>query len=120
MSGDVSFGSAFGFPGRTPTDIKFKLAGTSPVAVAGSSTATVLVVWFQCTEVAGGTGNLTIDIYDGTNAYLLHPLQAMTAKQELFYGRGFLLNPGSFLRVTQGTDATVHVLGLATIPTQQQ
>lgn len=117
---DVSPGSAFAFPGRSGTPILANIAVTTPVQVAGDSTRAMQIVWFQVTEIAGGTGNLTIDIYDAntSTAYVLQPLAAMTAKAQYFYGRGFWLNPNQFLRITTGTINTASVIGLATIPQQ--
>lgn len=119
MSGDVSHGSAFSFPGRTAQAIAKIITGTSPVSIAGSTLGPMQVVWFQVTEVAGGTANLTIDLFDGTTAYILHPLAAMTAKQELFYGRGFWIPVNWSLRITTSVSLNAHVIGLATIPAQQ-
>lgn len=117
---DVSPGSAFAFPGRSATPIALNISTTSPVAIAGDAASAVQVAWFQITETTGATPNCTLDVWDGTTAVVFHALAPMTARQELFYGRGFWLNPGQFLRVTMGTANTASATGLATLPGQQQ
>lgn len=117
---DTGPGSAFSFPGRSATPIALNFSTTNPTAIAGDATSAVQVVWFQITETTGATPNCTIDVWDGTTAVIFHALAAMTARQELFYGRGFWLNPGQFLRVTMGAINTASAVGLATIPGQQQ
>lgn len=112
---------AFQFPGGSATPIAMKITGTSPTAIAGNALYAVIVAWFQVTEIAGSTTSvLTIDVYDGTTAVIIHRGLAMTAGQELLYDlRGYWLNPGQFLRVTTSTANTADVTGLATLPNTQ-
>jgi hypothetical protein len=113
---DTSAASAFGFPGTTAEQIAMKITGTGPTVFAGDAASAQQVAWFQVTERAGGTASLTIDLFDGTTAYIINNLAAMTARGEYLYGRGFWLPPGWFLRVTTGSANQVDVVGLATIP----
>jgi hypothetical protein len=113
---DSDGASAFSFPGGAAAPIHVKVATSTATIIAGNANYAVQVAWFQVTEIAGGTATLTIDIFDGTTAYLLRNALAMTAKAEYLYGRGFWLNPGEFLRVTTSSANQVDVIGLTTIP----
>ena len=96
-----------------PNPIAVKLVTTNPTIVAGSATARTVVDWLQCTEIAGATPNLTIDIFDGTTIVFLRNAKAMTAKEEVLLIQGFALNPGQYLRVTTSVANQVDVTGMA-------
>lgn len=115
---DTAAASAISFPGRSAATIALINAGTGANAFAGDATAAVQVSWFQVTEIAGGTANLTLDLFDGTNAFVFHRLAALTAGQELMYGRGWYLPKGWSLRATCSITANVSIVGLQTIPLQ--
>ena len=70
---------------------------------AGSNAKKVL--YLRCTvEAAAGTPNFTLDIYDGTNTYILRPALAMSAG-EVYREVDILLSPGESLRGTCSTGA---------------
>jgi hypothetical protein len=83
---------------------------TATTIIDASSTgwdAVVFVPWFQVNEHNGGTHNLTVDIYDGTNADYLGDengatwnAKAVTAKASYQFKRGIVIPKGSKLRVT--------------------
>ena len=116
---DSSAQSAFSFPGRTAQPIGLINSGTTAFAISAStSKAAGQVVWFQVTEIAGGTANLTLDLFDGTTAYVFHRLTALTAGQELLYARGWWLPIGWSIRATCSIASNISVVGLQTIPAQ--
>lgn len=62
----------------------------------------VVIAAIEVTEVGGGTGNLTIDIFDPDTpaTYYKRNAQAVTAKQNIPYTEPFWLPPNWKLRVT--------------------
>ena len=70
------------------------------------------------TEIAGGTANLTLDLFDGTTAYVFHRLAALTAGQEIMYARGWWLPKGWSIRATCSVASNISVVGLQTIAAQ--
>lgn len=99
------------FPAQTAIPFAFKLSTTSATVIAGSADHGELVDWFQCTEIAGGTPNLTIELYDGTTSYYLQNAVAMTAKQSILKTHGIALHKGWYLRVTASVANQVDVVG---------
>ena len=85
-------------------------ANTATTVLDASSTgkdAVIYVPWFQVNEHNGGTHNLTVDIYDGTNADYLGDdagatwnVKAVTAKASYRFSQGLVIPKGSKLRVT--------------------
>lgn len=109
----------FSYPGSTVEDFGVKLIGTSPVAIAGNATAAMQVPWFACTEITGGTPNLTVEIFDGTTSFYLRNAKAMVAKETYIFDSGIWLNPGTFLRVTASVGNQIDVVGLRSLPNAQ-
>lgn len=107
--------SAFQLIGGAVDKIRQKLTTTSPTVVAGSADYQTAVVWFQCTEIAGSTPNLTIEVYDAdtTTSYYLRNAKAMTAKEEVRVIEGLALQPNEFLRITASAANQVDVVGIA-------
>lgn len=106
---------AFQFTGGAADKIRQKLDVTTPVIVAGSADYITGIVWFACTEITGGTPNLTIEIYDAntSTSYYLRNAKAMTAKEQVFFEAGIVLNPNEFLRITSSVANQVDVVGLS-------
>ena len=78
-------------------------AGASPVDVTPDTQNRAMVIAsIEVTEVGGGTGNLTIAIYDPVTpaTYFKRNIQAMTANQTVIYNEPFWLPNGWKLRVT--------------------
>jgi hypothetical protein len=110
--------SVFQLAGGTSDPIAIKLTTTSPTVIAEAvvGNSRVSVPWFQCTEIAGSTPNLTIDILkpDSSVVYLRNAV-AMTAKQQVSFNEGILLLPGWKLRVTASAVDQVDVTGIRLI-----
>ena len=88
--------------------------------LADATNNTIFVPWFEVNEINGGTHNLTVDIYDGTNAVyvgsdggLTWNAKAVTAKTAYLFTQGLVIPKGSLLRVTS-SDASgyFHVHGV--------
>lgn len=103
------------FQAGSPTPIAIKLTTTNATTIAGSATSATVVDWFQCTEIAGATPNLSIDLYDGTTTVYLRKAKAMTALEEVLRTQGISLNRGQFLRVTASAGNQVDVVGVAVL-----
>jgi hypothetical protein len=62
------------------------------------------VAWVQANENANGTPSLTMDLYDGTTAYLLgtggvvYNVKALTAGQSVTFSEGYVVPKGWKLR----------------------
>ena len=69
------------------------------------------VPWFQVNENAGSTPSVTVDLYDGTTAYLLgtggavYKTKALTAGQSVTFSEGYVVPKGWKLRVTSNNAA---------------
>jgi hypothetical protein len=76
-----------------------KLTGSSPTTVfTAKSRATLISI--ICTEIAGATPSLTIEVFDGTSSFYLRKLAPMTARQTFVFNEPIALNAGQELRVT--------------------
>lgn len=110
--------SVFQLVGGSGDPIAMKLTTTNAtvIAEAVSGNSRVSVPWFACTEIGGGTPNLTIDILkpDSTVVYLRNAV-AMTAKERVIFNEGVLLLPGWKLRVTSSIADRVDVAGIKLI-----
>lgn len=89
--------------------------GTTTTIVDGTSAALTgsqawRVNWLQVNEVTGGTASLTVELYDGTLAYVQGAggfswkAKAVTAYQSITFDQGILVPSGWILRVV--TSAT--------------
>lgn len=99
------------FPAQTAIPFAFKLSTTSATVIAGSADHGELVDWFQCTEITGGTPQLTIELYDGATSYYLQKAVAMTPNQAILKTHGIALHKGWYLRVTASVANQVDVVG---------
>lgn len=86
-------------------------ANTATVIVDGTNQA-VTVANFEVNENAGGTQNLTVEIYDGTNSHYLSDdagktwnAQAVTAYKGYKFSGPYAIPVGSKLRVTSSDAA---------------
>lgn len=112
---------AFTLAGGAADRIRQKITVTTPVVVAGSADYQVVVVWFQCNEIAGMTPSLTAEIYDANTGdihYLgingtTYKTKALTMLQSVFFDAGIVLNPNEFLRITASAANQVDVIGLS-------
>ena len=112
--------SIFYFEGRAPLPIKVRVTGNTATTIVDATDNTLYVPWFQVGEVNGGTHNLTVDVYDGTNAVYQGDdagaswnAKAVTGKASYRFTNGLVIPKGSKLRVTS-SDASgyFHVNGV--------
>lgn len=106
---------AFQLVGGAADKIRQKLSTTNPTVVAGEALLQTAVVWFTCTEIAGATPNLSIEVYDAATglSYYLRNAKAMTARETVLFEAGIVLNPNEFLRITSSAANQVDVVGLS-------
>lgn len=111
---------AFQYPGSTAEAIQFKLTTTSPTVIAGNANSVIQVAWFACSEIAAGTPNLTVELWDGTTSFYLRNAKAMTAKETYIFDNGIWLRQGTFLRVTASVANQIDVVGITSLPNTQE
>jgi len=111
--------SVFQFIANAPLPIKVRVTGNTATSVLSATNNVLIVPWFQVNEINGGTHNLTVDVYDGTNAVYQGDdngatwnAKAVTAKASYRFSQGLILPIGSSLRITS-SDASgyFHVNG---------
>jgi hypothetical protein len=95
--------------------IAVKVTTNTVTTIAGDAAKATRIDWFQCTEILGGTPNLTVELWDGTTSVYLRKSKAMTANEEVLRTQGLTLNAGQFLRVTSSTANSVDVTGVAVL-----
>lgn len=119
--------SVFQFDSYAPLPIKVRVTGNTATTIVDATDSVLIVPWFQVNEHNGGTHNLTVDVYDGTNAVYLGDdngatwnAKAVTAKASYRFSQGLVIPKGSKLRVTS-SDATgyFHVHGVYQIIARQ-
>lgn len=103
--------SIFYYEGRAPIALVKRVTSSTVATILDASAtgfdAMIFVPWFQVNEHNGGTQNLTVDLYDGTNADYLGDdsgftwnAKAVTAKASYRFTQGLVIPKGSKLRVT--------------------
>lgn len=116
--------SVFNFDATGALEISKRITGNSATTIVDASNNVVLVPWFQVNEINGGTHNLTVDVYDGSNAVYLADdsgstwnAKTVTAKTSYKFTQGYVIPKGSVLRVTS-SDASgyFHVHGVIVRP----
>lgn len=115
--------SIFQFGTNGPLPIVKRITANTATTVLDATNNTLFVPWFQVNEINGGTHNLTVDVYDGTNAVyvgsdggLTWNAKAVTAKTAYLFTQGLVIAKGSLLRVTS-SDASgyFHIHGVYVI-----
>jgi hypothetical protein len=86
--------------------VDLKITGNTALTVFTAKKRTVITS-IICTENNGGTPNLTIARWDGTNTYFIRNALAVTAKQSVIFNEPMVLKAGWELRVTS-SDAAGH------------
>lgn len=91
-------------------EIAVKVTGNTATTIVSGTDNAWLVPWFQVNENAGGTHNVTVDLYDGTTSYclgansLVWKVHAVTAYLSIaFYD--IVVPSGWSLRVTSSDAA---------------
>lgn len=112
--------SVFQFISNAPFPIKVRVTANTATTIVSAAGNTIFVPWFQVNENAGSTPNLTVDIYDGTNAVYVGSdggvtwnAKAVAAYTSYFFTQGLVIPKGSLLRVTSSDAAgKFHVNGI--------
>lgn len=115
--------SVFRLDTSAPLPIGVRVTGNSATTIVDATNNTLYVPWFQVNETGGGTQNLTVDVYDGTNAVyqgsdggFTANAKAVTAKTSYLFSQGLVIPKGSKLRVTSSDAAgNFHVAGIYVI-----
>ena len=112
--------SIFRYDGFAPLPINVRVTANTATTIVDATDSAMLVPWFQVNEHNGGTHNLTVDVYDGTNAVYVGDndgttwkARAVSAYRSFLFSQGLVIPKGSKLRVTS-SDASgyFHVHGV--------
>lgn len=112
--------SVFQIGSDKPLPVNVRVTGNTVTTIVDGSNEVYFVPWFQVNEHNGGTHNLTVDLYDATNAYYLGDdngatwnVKAVTAKASYRFSQGIIVPRTWKLRVTS-SDASgyFHVVGM--------
>jgi hypothetical protein len=115
--------SVFLFSSVSPLPINVAVtASTATTIVDATSTgedAPVTVAWFSVNQTADTALNLTVDVYDGTNARYLGAMgstwnaKEVSGKMSVLFDDGYVIPKGSKLRVTSSNGSgLLHVHGV--------
>jgi hypothetical protein len=115
--------SVFLFSSVSPLPINVAVtASTATTIVDATSTgedAPVTVAWFSVNQTADTALNLTVDVYDGTNARYLGAMGStwnavqISGKVSVLFDDGYVIPKGSKLRVTSSNGSgLLHVQGV--------
>jgi hypothetical protein len=117
--------SVFQFNATGILPLRTRITGNTVTSVLSATNNVLFVPWFQVNEINGGTHNLTVDTYDGTNSVYLGDdsgltwtAKAVTAKASYRFTQGLVIPIGSSLRITSSDAAGYfHVHGVYVIVT---
>jgi hypothetical protein len=115
--------SIFQFPGGAANSIRQIITATTPTIITlgtgpQANQGQYNIAWFRCSEYAGGTPTLTVEIYDGTTSFYQGSggftwiAKALTAKQSVLFDDGYVVPNGSTLRITASVGSQVLVTGV--------
>lgn len=105
--------------------INVAITANTATTVVDATNKAIFVPWFTVNATtAATTPNLTVDIYDGTNARFLGGEEgtvwnavAVAAKQSVRFMDGYVIPKGSLLRVTSSNASGLfHVHGVTVRP----
>lgn len=101
--------SPFVFASR-PLPINVVITGAATTDIVDATNQAITVAGFEVNETSGGTGNLTVEIYDGTNHVYLGDdagtawnAQGTTAHKSYKFSGVYPIPKGSKLRVVNAT-----------------
>lgn len=106
--------------GFAANPIKQIITGTGATVITIGTLKTATIPFFRVSEYAGGTANLTVEIYNsntttsyylGSNSFTWN-VKALTAKQSLLFDDGYDLDLGDQLRITCSVGSNVLVTGM--------
>lgn len=105
-------------------EIAYRVTSSTVATIVDASETALFVPWFEVNETNNSTHNLTVDIYDGTNAVYLGDdagvtwnAKAVNQYASMKFTQGYLIPIGSKLRVTSSDAAgKFHVVGLVGKP----
>lgn len=109
----------FQVQGYAVNPIKQIITGTSATIITLGSLKTATIPFIRVSEYAGGTANLTVEIFNsndskryylGSNSFTWN-VKALTAYQSLLFDDGYDLDLGDQLRVTCSVGSNVLVTG---------
>lgn len=117
--------SVFQFPGGASNPLKQIITLTTPTIItlgtgSQANKGQYNIAWFRINEYAGGTPNLTVEIFD-TNTSLSYYLgsggftwktKPLTALQSVLFDDGYAVGQGSVLRITCSVGSSVLITGI--------
>ncbi len=113
--------SVYSIPSPNSIPILERITGNTVTTIVDATDESQRVAWFQINHhVSASTPNLTVDIYDGTNAHYVSDdagnvmnTFTVTAKKGYIFSQGYSIPKGSLLRVTSSdADGEFHVIGV--------
>lgn len=100
-----------------PVPIRATVTGAATTDVVDATLKAIMVPSFEVNEISGGTGNLTVAIYDGTTSYYLGDdggtawnAQAMTARKSYKFTGVYPIPVCSKLRVINSS-GNISIIG---------
>lgn len=117
--------SVFQFNATGILPLRARVTASTVTTILSATSNVLFVPWFQVNEINGGTHNLTVDTYDGTNPVYCGDdsgftwnAKAVTAKASYRFTQGLVIPIGSSLRITSSDAAGYfHVHGVYVIVT---
>ena len=112
--------SVFQIPANGPLPVAVRVTGNTATTIVDGTDNVFFVPWFQVNVHGNITDNLTVDLYDGTNAhYLAHDegstwnARAVAPYGSYQFSNGLIVAKSWKLRVTSSNaSGQVHVIGL--------
>lgn len=112
--------STFQIPSDKPLPILARVTSSAVATIVDGTDSVYFVPWFQVNVHSNITDNLTVDLYDGTNAhYLAHDegstwnARAVAPFGSYQFSNGIIVPKSWKLRVTAANaSGLVHVIGL--------
>lgn len=93
-----------------PVPINVAITGAATTVIVDGTNKAVMVPSFEINEVSGGTGTLTVEVYDGTSHFYLSDdagtawnAQTVTARKGYKFTGVYPIPIGSQLRVVNST-----------------
>jgi hypothetical protein len=111
--------SVFLFSSVSPLPINVAVTGSTATTIVDATDTAITVAWFSVNQTADTALNLTVDVYDGTNARYLGAMgstwnaKEVSGKMSVLFDDGYVIPKGSLLRVTSSNGSgLLHVHGV--------